>query len=590
MDSVVLPRQIMYTLSLGARFLYPILADKSRIIMDFDSFFTQIAIKAQDLSLDVTTPPWVFQGIAAGREVLLSQLPDLYQRAPRLPPNHPLRLSSKEVSQYLVGNQLRLCISDKGMGMVVVTQEWYNQICSKHLESITYSKVERFPIDRIKYETREILRENDFPYYLQRRNQMFTAEIPRFYGIIKIHKDPWDIRPIVPSHSSVTTVIASIVESYLHPLFLGVRTVIYSFQEVVKLFTQLQESSSKCLRIATGDVKAMYTNIDSELAAKAVEDFLQVSTLPSNIVKGLLQLLRIVNCENYLEFQDQYYHQLKGLAMGIACSPTVANLFAARYERSFAVSCNLYCRYIDDIFIVYQEDLVETSELRIPGLDIVWNYYSSVKFLDLEILCDGSKLHWRPYFKDNSLYQYIPWTSAHSFRIKRAVVLAELHRISSASKDMNDFLEARRKLYILFSNRGYPHRMLVQWFKRVSWPRVPSSHPPTSSVHSHYNPAWESVTMSSISQAIDEVWRRSTNGYIGLPNRLTKALKRTTSLYERISRDVGKSHGDIAVALNTIDLTHETRESSVDSLLSFHSLHGLAESQQNKRRPYFSEE
>ena len=60
----------------------------------------------------------------------------------------------------------------------------------------------------------------------------------------------------------------------------------------------------------------------------------------------------------YISFQDQFYEQVKGVAMGSPVSPIVANLYMEYFEQkafSTAPTPQFWHRYMDDTFVIQKE-------------------------------------------------------------------------------------------------------------------------------------------------------------------------------------------------------------------------------------------
>ena len=89
--------------------------------------------------------------------------------------------------------------------------------------------------------------------------------------------------------------------------------------------------------LVTIDVKSLYTCIPHQEDIEACREALH-STLESNPtrpdVNVLMCLLEIVLKNNAFEFNNKFYKQLQGTAMGTKLAPAYANIFMGKLEYS----------------------------------------------------------------------------------------------------------------------------------------------------------------------------------------------------------------------------------------------------------------
>ena len=83
-------------------------------------------------------------------------------------------------------------------------------------------------------------------------------------------------------------------------------------------------------------------------------------------VKGILkrhfkQLLDLSTKSSCFLFNDNYFRQIDGVAMGSPLGPTLANVFLSHYESIWLENCPrqfrpvYYRRYVDDVFMLFNE-------------------------------------------------------------------------------------------------------------------------------------------------------------------------------------------------------------------------------------------
>lgn len=139
-----------------------------------------------------------------------------------------LVMTPQALAGYLTKAGLLCFISDKNLGIVVTTQDWYWEQVKKFIELPVFeSFIGVFASFREDVGRRiwELSSNNqDIEFWISPKVQKFLEQyterndIPKFHGIPKIHKNPWKIRPIVPMHSYVTSTISIVVHHLLLPI------------------------------------------------------------------------------------------------------------------------------------------------------------------------------------------------------------------------------------------------------------------------------------------------------------------------------------------------------------------------------------
>ena len=85
----------------------------------------------------------------------------------------------------------------------------------------------------------------------------------------------------------------------------------------------------------------------------------------------IIELLHINVNNNYFEFASLTFQQIKGMAMGSACSPTVANIYVSVTIRKFLRTQNkqplLPTRYIDDIIWIHSQKELDQFMLNLTA-------------------------------------------------------------------------------------------------------------------------------------------------------------------------------------------------------------------------------
>jgi hypothetical protein len=164
---------------------------------------------------------------------------------------------------------------------------------------------------------------------------------PVFYCIPKIHKTPVKGRPIIPCHSAIQNPAAKYASKRLKPLIKAAPTIIHGTKDLAIKLSKLNIQSHRKWFIVTGDVVAFYPNIPLDTCLTIVGDMYEewfdmhdTRTYYRNEAKAFFrQCLEVGNTQLLTQFQDMFYEQLRGLAMGVADSPDLANLYGAYFEK-----------------------------------------------------------------------------------------------------------------------------------------------------------------------------------------------------------------------------------------------------------------
>ncbi|CAF1531351.1 unnamed protein product, partial [Adineta steineri] len=193
------------------------------------------------------------------------------------------------------------------------------------------------------------------------------------YFIPKPHKEGTPLRPIVSSMKTPTTGISKFLDQLLRPLFdkhVRSTTIIDSVDLIHLLETYVFNGYLKpTTYLCTFDITDLYTMLPQEESLDILTEFLlehgyhKVKGIP---VDAIRKLARIVLTENVFVYNNKFYRQILGGAMGSAFTLTLANTFMWKWEKELirqqAASNEIYGRYIDDIFITSNESLDTINE------------------------------------------------------------------------------------------------------------------------------------------------------------------------------------------------------------------------------------
>ena len=110
-------------------------------------------------------------------------------------------------------------------------------------------------------------------------------------------------------------------------------------------------------------MSALFTSVPVDPALNIIKDLLEKDhTLKERTVvavSDIILLLEFCLKNIYFSFQDQFYEQVEGAAIGSPVSPIVANLYMEYLEQKPLSAApqppRFWCRFVDDTFVIHKE-------------------------------------------------------------------------------------------------------------------------------------------------------------------------------------------------------------------------------------------
>jgi hypothetical protein len=115
------------------------------------------------------------------------------------------------------------------------------------------------------------------------------------------------------------------------------------------------------LRFASFDISNMYTNIPTNQLPDIIKHLRTENNVDSSIQTELQKLCSTVLAQIYFQFNNSYYLQEHGLAMGSPTFSIFSELYLQHLENTIIFEILVkyknvgYFRYVNDILIVYNE-------------------------------------------------------------------------------------------------------------------------------------------------------------------------------------------------------------------------------------------
>ena len=163
---------------------------------------------------------------------------------------------------------------------------------------------------------------------------------PKFYGLPKIHKTGNPLRPVVSSRGSVMYGVAKVISKVLKPLVGKYPHHIQSTGDFVSKAKRLTLQTGDCL--LSYDVTSPFTSVPIDPALNIIKDQLEkdekLNDRTALSVQNIMELLGFCLHNTYFSFQNKFYEQVEGVAMGSPASPIVANMYMECFEEKALTS------------------------------------------------------------------------------------------------------------------------------------------------------------------------------------------------------------------------------------------------------------
>ena len=284
-------------------------------------------------------------------------------------------------------------------------------------------------------------------------------------------------RPIISQIGTATERIGHYTDHFLVPIVKSQDTYIRDTADFIAKIESLRIPDN-CLLLSY-DITSMYTNMTfNELltaARSAVSkfDIREYINIPYPDTDDLVFLLQCILENNIFEFNNKYYKQTIGSAMGSRPSAELADIrmheitSAILSQYSHKDKILFHGRFRDDGFMIIQGSIEEAKQF----FTIANSYHqllkftyeiseSSMIFLDTEIykgkrFKDHGILDIKLYTKPTNTFQYLHRSSAHNASVFKGFIKGECIRYARNTSDPSILQTELNKFKTRLLKRGY---------------------------------------------------------------------------------------------------------------------------------------
>jgi len=394
--------------------------------------------------------------------------------------------------------------ADKGSSVVIMDSDYYAEKMTNMLsDQDTYEELKQDTSKHILSKIKSLVNQADIPKDTCEFLTRFELKCANLYGLPKIHKSkcimkaieeqqssyietlrPCDLkfRPIVAGPCNATHRLSKLIDFILKPFTRFIPSYIRDDIDFLnKLPRKVGEIGDGIL--STFDVVSLYTNIDHELGIEAIRYWIDKypTSLPEEYSSDfVIQAVKLILENNIFMFNDKYYGQVSGTAMGTQMAPTYATLTMGYLEVKLYQSLedtkgiqyavyvqNSWKRYLDDCFIYWPHCLGNIKDFHAildnlhPKINFTLEYSDErIPFLDILLIKTKDIIESDLYYKTTDSHNYVPFQSCHPHHTKTNIPYTLSRRICTIVDDPTKIEHRLQEMKTFLINKGYPVQII----------------------------------------------------------------------------------------------------------------------------------
>lgn len=388
----------------------------------------------------------------------------------------------KSLDSLMHNTEIVIKAADKGGGIVIQNREVYVAEAHRLLaDTNTYVPLATDPTKNFAMELHDLVKTGVDDGVVSKPEAAFLCrpfyQVPYFYHLPKVHKDLNNPpgRPIVAAMNSITTGLSQYIDSFLQPLVHGLPSYIRDGRHLMEsLSSYTWESSYIWLSL---DVSSLYTSIPHQFGLMATEYFLSGDPLANpRQVAFILEATRFCLHHNYFQFEEDFYLQVKGTAMGANFAPSYANLAMGYWEthhiwknNPFSSNIVFFGRYIDDIVIIWEGSMELIGEFvtycnqNTYGLSFTHVAdTTTLAFLDLELGFHDGTIIAKNFTKPTAGNSLLHYKSCHYPPWIRNIPRGQFCRLRHNCTLQSDYVTQSVQLKAKLLDKSYPESLIDQ--------------------------------------------------------------------------------------------------------------------------------
>jgi hypothetical protein len=377
----------------------------------------------------------------------------------------------KNIKKKLKEHNAIITQADKGKTIVIITEEEYNKHIKNYIDTNHFTKINNNPTNTYQNNVKRTIKlcKESIPKNKQWLYYHMNPSPPNIRAQIKIHKTPNTIRPVVNWCNAPAYKLAKQLTKTLHTLIQLPDA--YNITNTAHLIKDLNNIPINInTRMCSFDITNMYTNIPTKKVSEIIKEILNNSHEQHNKKHEILNMTHTVIDQNFFTFNNEFYKQQTGLAMGAPSSAILAEIYLQSVEHHEIYDILIknkikgYFRYVDDILIVYDTDTTNINnvlhQFNNIHADIQYTkedeINNTINFLDVTIHRTEKKLTYNIYRKPTTTDTMIHYTSCHPKQHKLSGIQYLTNRLHTYPLNENAKKKEQNIIKQILTQNSYP--------------------------------------------------------------------------------------------------------------------------------------
>lgn len=367
--------------------------------------------------------------------------------------------------------------SDKGGHTVIIEKEKYEQNLGEMLSDSNYEKLNEDPLTKLVEMESKLVKICDNNYQIKGTVNVsswkFQPELlilAKFYGLPKVHKQNFSLRPILAMNGAPGYFSGKIFNEMLNVIFPRTHFHIKDSFEMKDFIDSVIIMDNDVL--VSFDVVSMFTSIPRKLVREIIlsksSDFLNKFGMGKAILNKFLDFL--LEESTIFTALGHVYRQEEGLPMGSCISPTLARITMDRVIEFLLINVpriSFIRVFVDDtITAINREDVQKALHVLNqfnPSIKFTCeteNENKSIHFLNLTLYRDGNFITTNWYRKSFASGRLVNYLSSH----KRTTVIGTAENFIKTVLSLSDghFFQSNKKIVTeTLRDNNFPETIVI---------------------------------------------------------------------------------------------------------------------------------